>query len=107
MAGVGGSCLEPAGDGRLLVADSRGCLHLYTASLQSGELRPLAYFSAARGRYHEPACLQYLPYCQLADGPALLLALSSGEIVLSRLLDKVWGARVGEWCFGCGLRGWA
>lgn len=92
MSGVGACCLESAGEGRFLLADNRGCLHLFASPLHAGQLHALeqlAWFPAPRGRYHEPACLQYLPYCQLAGGPAALLVLSSGEVVLSRLLDKV------------------
>lgn len=92
MSGVGACCLEAAGPGQLLLADTRGCLHLYGAPLHGGQLQgleQLAWFPAPRGRFHEPACLQYLAQCQLAGGPAALLVLSSGEVVLSRLLDKV------------------
>ncbi|PRW55930.1 WD repeat-containing 13 [Chlorella sorokiniana] len=97
MSGVGACCLEAAGDGRFLVADNRGCLHLISALLLDGQLtalEQLAWFPAPRGRYHEPACLQYLPSCQLAGGPAVLLALSSGEVVLARLLEKPWRLEV-------------
>lgn len=100
MSGVGACCLEAAGDARFLLADNRGCLHLFDAPLHGGQLRALeqlAWFPAPRGRFHEPACMQYVQHSQLAGGPAVLLVLSSGEVVLSRLLDKVgsrvWGVR--------------
>lgn len=82
---------------QLLVADSRGCLHLFDAALLLGgslpRLAPLARFPPPGHRYHEPACLQSLPCCGLAGGPAVLLALSSGEVVLSRLGSQVRGLR--------------
>ncbi|KAL4421688.1 hypothetical protein ABPG77_010632 [Micractinium sp. CCAP 211/92] len=93
MAGVGCSCLEPAGSGMLLVADSRGCLHLLSAALHAGVLQRLsllARFPPPGGRYHEPSCLEFVPYSPLARGPAVLLALSSGEIALSRLHEQPW-----------------
>lgn len=92
MAGVGCSCLEPAGSGMLLAADSRGCLHLLSAALHAGVLQRLsllAHFPPPGGRYHEPSCLEFVPYSPLARGPAVLLALSSGEIALSRLHEQV------------------
>ena len=97
MARVGASCLEAAGPGRLLVADSRGCLHLFAADLHSGQLprlQPLAHFPPPGNRFHEPACLEYAAHSLLARGPAVLLVQSSGEVVLSRLHDKV--SRVGR-----------
>ncbi|KAL4457638.1 hypothetical protein ABPG75_012503 [Micractinium tetrahymenae] len=93
MAGVGCCCLEPAGSGMLLAADSRGCLHLFSAMLHAGVLQRLsllAYFPPPGGRYHEPACLEFVHYSPLARGPAVLLVLSSGEVVLSRLHEKPW-----------------
>ncbi len=96
MAGVGCSCLEPAGSGMLLAADSRGCLHLLSAALHAGVLQRLsllARFPPPGGRYHEPSCLEFVPYSPLARGPAVLLALSSGEIALSRLHEQVGASR--------------
>ena len=90
---VGACCLQAAGPpGLLLVADSRGCLHLISAALRSGVLpglAPVAHFPPPGGRYHEPACLEYVAHSALARGPAVLLVLSSGEITLSRLHAKV------------------
>lgn len=93
MSGVGACCLEAAGPEQLLVADSRGCLHLFSAQLQGGmlqQLQLLGHFLPPVNRYHEPACLEYVAHSAVAGGPAVLLALSSGEVTLSRLLDKPW-----------------
>lgn len=91
FAGVGTCCLEAAGPDRLLVADSRGCLHLYSAEPRGGQLAQLAHFPAPSGRFHEPACLEFAGHSALAGGPAVLLALSSGEVLLLRLHEKVGG----------------
>lgn len=92
MAGVGCACLEAAGSGMLLAADSRGCLHLFSVALHAGapqRLPLLARFPPPGGRYHEPACLEFVAHSPLARGPAVLLALSSGEVALSRLHERV------------------
>ena len=104
MSSVGAVCLEAAGPGRLLVADSRGCLHLFAAMLHSGmlqRLQLLAHFPPPGSRYHEPACLEYAPHSALARGPAVLLVLSSGEVILSRLHEKVGGS--GTLSLSCSL----
>jgi hypothetical protein len=100
MARVGASCLAPAGDGLLLLADSRSCIHLFAAALQHGVLQrlaPLAHFPPPGGRFHEPACLQYVAHSPLARGPAVLLVQSSGEVILSRLHEKVGGREEEGW----------
>lgn len=94
MSGVGAVSLQPAGDGRFLVADSRGCLHLYACAAapapgQPPRLQQLAWFPAPGGRFHEPVCLEFAAHSPLAGGPAVLLVLSSGEVALCRLLEKV------------------
>lgn len=90
MAGVAACCMATAGSGQLLVADSRGCLHLFATTLHNGTLTclaQLAHLPPASNRFHEPACLQYAPHSTVAGGPALLVVLSSGEVVLSRVQE--------------------
>ncbi|PSC72877.1 WD repeat-containing 13 [Micractinium conductrix] len=97
MARGGAACLAAVGSGAVLVADSRSCLHLFSVELQGGtvqQLVPLAHFQPPRGRYHEPASLEYTAHSALARGPAVLLAQSSGEVVLSRLHEKPWRLEV-------------
>lgn len=98
MARVGACSLAPSDRGQLLAADSRGCLHLFDASLHGGaapRMALLAHLPPSRNRFHEPACLEYAAHSGLAGGAAVLLVLSSGEVVLSRLHQKV-GTRTQE-----------
>lgn len=91
MARVGACSLAPSDRGQLLAADSRGCLHLFDASLHGGaapRMALLAHLPPSRNRFHEPACLEYAAHSGLAGGAAVLLVLSSGEVVLSRLHQK-------------------
>lgn len=86
LGGVGAACLEVSPT-QLLVADSRGGLHLYSCLLQGGQLQPpqLQATAAGQRKSSEPACLELLPHSALARGPAALLADCQGRLLLYRL----------------------
>ena len=87
LGGAGAACLEVSPT-QLLVADSRGGLHLFSCLLAGGQLQPpalLASAPSARGRSGEPACLELLPHSALAHGPAALLVDGHGRLLLYRL----------------------
>lgn len=89
--GTGAACLEVTST-LLLVADSRGGLHLYSCALHAGQLAPPALLSSAppaHGKSHEPACMEFLPHSTLARGPAVLLVDCQGRVLLHRLHEKV------------------
>ncbi|GAB4820749.1 hypothetical protein N2152v2_007795 [Parachlorella kessleri] len=91
LGGVGAACLELSPT-QLLVADSRGGLHVYTCVLHGGRLQPppqlLCVTPPAGDKSHEPACMEFVPHSTLARGPALLLVDCRGRLLLYRLHGK-------------------